>query len=285
MTTLTNVSNNTPCLNISLSPNATSDDPNFEKQRIAWQPGCTVSLIQPGVVLKQGIKIRPSEERAMRLVQEYTPDVPVPRVHGSLYRYNDSAPCYGELSMNFVPGRTLKSAWAELDEAGKDRICQDIWDLVARIRTIPRPDDLGPGLYRTVDGSPSRDPLLGSGSDIPPRDLDDDALRNRIYARYITSNGLSYRDCGSMLELLPRSDTSVFTHGDIGPRNIIVDENCHITALLDWESSGWFPDYWEFAQMMKFCDPLEHEWQRWMDRTRPEAWDIRIIQKARRVLF
>ncbi|KAM4067616.1 phosphotransferase enzyme family protein [Hirsutella rhossiliensis] len=205
----------------------------------------------------------------MRLVQEHTPDVPIPRVHGSLYRYNDGAPYYGELFMDFVPGRTLKSTWAELDEACKDRICQDIWDLVARIRSIPPPDDLGPGLYRTVDGSPSRDPLLGSGSDIPPCDLDDDALRNRIYARYVTSNGLSY----------------LFTHGDIGPRNIIVDENCHIAALLDWESSGWFPDYWEFAQMMKFCDPLEHEWQRWMDRTRPEVWDIRFIQKARRVLF
>ncbi|KND87134.1 hypothetical protein TOPH_08214 [Tolypocladium ophioglossoides CBS 100239] len=260
-------------------------DPNFEKRQIAWQFGCAVSLIQPGVVLKQGAKVRPSEERAMRLVQEHTPQVPTPRVHGWRYKYQDDAPYYGELYMDFMPGRTLKSVWAELNEACKDRVCQDIWDLVAQIRTIPRPHDLGPGLYRTVDGSPSRDPLLGSSDDVSPRNLDDDTLRDRIYSRYVASNGLSYRDNEDMPEILPRSNISVFAHGDIGPRNIIVDENYHITALLDWESSGWFPDYWEFAQMMKYCDPLEHEWQSWMDRTKPKPWDIRGIQKARRVLF
>ncbi|KAL2753374.1 hypothetical protein ACRALDRAFT_1065313 [Sodiomyces alcalophilus JCM 7366] len=221
----------------------------------------------------------------MRLVKEHAPNVPVPLVHGSLYKFNDGVPFYGELSMEFMPGRTLKSMWAELDKTSKDRICQEIWDLVAQIRTIPRPDDLGPGLYRTVDGSPSRDPLLGDNNDIPPRDLDDDTLRDRIYSRYVASNGLSYRDIEDIPGILPRSNISVFAHGDIGPRNIIVDENCHITALLDWESSGWFPDYWEFAQMMKFCDPLECEWQRWMEKTMPKAWDITGIRKVRRVLF
>jgi hypothetical protein len=221
----------------------------------------------------------------MRLVKEHAPNVPIPDIHGSLYKYKEGVPFYGVLSMDFVPGKTLKLAWAELDEASKSRVCQDIWDLVAKIRTISRPDDLGPELYRTVDGSPSRDPLLGSSSDIPPRDLDDDTLRNRIYTRFVDSNGLSYHDSQDLLDLLPRSRVSVFTHGDIGPRNIIVDESGSITALLDWESSGWFPDYWEFAQMMKFCDPLEHDWQKWMEKTRPEPWDIRGIQKARRVLF
>ncbi|KAH6623097.1 hypothetical protein F5144DRAFT_497099, partial [Chaetomium tenue] len=81
------------------------------------------------------------------------------------------------------------------------------------------------------------------------------------------------------------SSTSVFTHGDLAARNLMVDENCHITAVLDWESSGWFPDYWEYAQMMKPCDTPEHEWQAWMTKTRPEPWDITGIQKARRVLF
>jgi aminoglycoside phosphotransferase (APT) family kinase protein len=85
--------------------------------------------------------------------------------------------------------------------------------------------------------------------------------------------------------LLFRSSTSVFTHGDLAPRNPIVDDDCRITAVLDWESFGWFPDYWEYVQMMKLWDPAEHEWQRWMTKTRPQPWDITGIQKARRVLF
>lgn len=222
---------------------------------------------------------------AMRLTQKHAPSIPIPFIHGSQYRYDDGIPYYGELTLEFMPGRTLKSRWTELDEPTKARICQDIWDLIAIIRTVPPPEDLEPGHYRTADGSPSRDPLLGSSNDAVASDMDDDALRDRIYTRYVAHNGLSYRDGHTVADLLPRSKASVFTHGDIGARNIIVDENDHITALLDWESSGWFPDYWEFAQMMKFCDPLEHDWQDWMVKTKPCGWDITGIQKARRVLF
>ena len=261
-------------------------DPTFEKRQIAWQFGSVVSLIQPGVVLKQGSKVQPAEERAMRLVRKHAPSVPVPAVRGSLYKFDKGVPFYGELSMDFIPGRTLKSAWLGIDEASKRRVCQDIWDLVYQIRSIPPPDDLRPGFYRTVDGSPSRDPLLeGSIEDTTPRDFDDGYLRNRIWSRYVACNGLSYRDGKDVLGLLPQSTVSVFTHGDIGPRNIMVDENCRIVALLDWEFSGWFPDYWEFAQMMRPCHPLEYEWQDMMAETKPKPWDIRAIQLARRVLF
>jgi hypothetical protein len=222
----------------------------------------------------------------MRLVKKHIPELPVPSIHGLRYKFENGIPFYGELEMDFMPGRTLKSVWAELDEKTKDRICQDIWDLVALIRArIPRPEDLAPGLYRTVDGSPSRDPLLGDNNDVTPTELDDDMLRDRIYTRYVANNGLSYRDGKDVLDLLPRSNESVFTHGDLAPRNLIVDENCRITGVLDWESSGWFPDYWEYAQIMKWCDTPEHEWQKWMTKTKPKPWDITGIQKARRVLF
>lgn len=275
-----------PCASSPLSSDASLVDHSFEKRQIAWQFGCIVSLIQPNLVLKQGAKVRPAELRAMRLVQEHTPDIPIPRIRASEFRFEKNGiPWYGALQMEYIPGKTLEAAWAEHGKATQHRVCQDIWDLIARIRTIPRPDDLAPGLYRTADGSPSRDPLLGCNNDIAARELDDDSLRNRIYTRYVNANGLSYRDCRNMPDLLPRSTTSVFAHGDINPRNIMVDNNCRIIALLDWESSGWFPDYWEYAQMMKFCSSAGHEWQQQMEKSKPEPWDITIIQKARRVLF
>jgi hypothetical protein len=220
----------------------------------------------------------------MRLVQEHAPLVPIPELYTTSYLSKDGCIHYGELYMSNVPGQPLTAVWAELDDASKERACQNIWDLVAKIRTIPRPDHLRTNLYCTSDGSPSYDPLLGSTTDIPPLFIDDDTFRNRISARYIAHNGLSYRD-GDLLDLLPRSETSVFTHGDIGLRNIMVDAEGCILAFLDWESAGWFPEYWEFAQMMKPCDPIEYTWQHWMDRTKPEPWDITGIQKARRVLF
>ena len=38
----------------------------------------------------------------------------------------------------------------------------------------------------------------------------------------------------------------VFTHGDFLSHNILVRDG-HVSALLDWEASGWYPDYWEFT--------------------------------------
>lgn len=53
----------------------------------------------------------------------------------------------------------------------------------------------------------------------------------------------------------------VFTHGDLHPRNIMVSwegnqrsvaaaENLRVTAILDWEFAGWYPEYWEFVKAL-----------------------------------
>ncbi|KAI0707547.1 kinase-like protein [Cerioporus squamosus] len=34
------------------------------------------------------------------------------------------------------------------------------------------------------------------------------------------------------------------THGDLAPRNIIVKDG-RIAAIVDWETFGWYPDFWE----------------------------------------
>lgn len=66
--------------------------------------------------------------------------------------------------------------------------------------------------------------------------------------------------------MLPLSETSVFTHADIAPRNIMVDEQNVITGILDWEFAGWYPDYWEHAQMFRPAVKCK-DWPAWMDRT------------------
>ncbi|KAK3941377.1 hypothetical protein QBC46DRAFT_340510 [Diplogelasinospora grovesii] len=62
----------------------------------------------------------------MRLVRRSLPNNLVPKVQGFGYKFKDRAAYWGQLYLAYVLGRTLKSAWAELEEATKDRICQDI---------------------------------------------------------------------------------------------------------------------------------------------------------------
>jgi hypothetical protein len=74
----------------------------------------------------------------------------------------------------------------------------------------------------------------------------------------------------------------VFTHADIAPRNIRVDEENTVTGILDWEWAGWYRDYWEYAQIMR--PAFEGDFKVWMDRTAPQRWDISGTDAARRGL-
>lgn len=238
--------------------------------------------MEPNVVFKRGSRVKPNEEKALRLINKHAPLVPAPQVYYAHYREINGVQV-GQIFMTFVPGKCLESVWDHLDDATKERICHNIWSLIYKIRDVPRPEHLDGPFYCTADGSPSLDRLLSQSEDSAPPFPDDAALRNRIFSLYVKCNGLSYADGKDLPDMLPRSDNYVFIHGDIAPRNIMVDEKCQISGLIDWENAGWFPDYWEYANIIR--PSPDRDWRDWMERTKPASWDITGIIKARRVLF
>jgi aminoglycoside phosphotransferase (APT) family kinase protein len=210
----------------------------------------------------------------MRLVKQHT-SVPVPII---IFEYN---PERNKIGMSFVRGSTLKSVWDELNEGEKERICREIWTMIAQWRQIPLPHHLAHLHQCLADGSAATTDALLEDLVDPPRSLDsDEALRLRIYQRYRKYHGERYAN--TLLDMLPRSNGSVFTHGDVAPRNIMIKRG-HITGILDWELAGWYPNYWEYANIMK--PSADEDWQSWMDRTAPQKWDLSGIIAARRVLF
>lgn len=45
------------------------------------------------------------------------------------------------------------------------------------------------------------------------------------------------------------TDTKVYlTHGDLLPQNIMV-EGSTITGIIDWETAGYYPEFWEYSRM------------------------------------
>lgn len=265
-----------------------------------------ITQIEEDVVLKQGSSVWPNEEAAIKLVQTHAAGIPVPTVYHAIY--NREATGFirtGMIYMEYIPGKSLESVWPRLREDNKEQICQGTWGLIEKLRQIPRPEKMTNTenqdkehvqlLYCTADGtSHIIHPLLWDIYDQPPPLRDDEALRTRIWERYVEHNGLSYPDGPSVKDLLPRSEAAVFTHGDIHPGNILVNADeadvesgqVRIVGLVDFESAGFFPDYWEYAEMMRFGgEGDEDEWRLMMKRTAPRVFDVKGIQKARRVLF
>ncbi|KAL3473435.1 kinase-like domain-containing protein [Aspergillus californicus] len=50
-----------------------------------------------------------------------------------------------------------------------------------------------------------------------------------------------------------RPHRNTFTHGDLHAHNILVDNEGHLSGFLDWESGGWYPEYWDFTTAMRYA--------------------------------
>lgn len=225
--------------------------------------------------------MRRNEAAALTLVNDAAVGIPAPKLHQATFSVRNGVE-HGSMRMDRVEGCQLDNIWDGLDDSTKARICEDIWGIVDEIRRIPKPAEFSHLYQCAADGSPSTDVLIQDLCSPPRPILDDDALRARIYERYLHYAGSLYE--GTLPSMLPRSEMSVFTHGDLTPRNIIVDpDSGRINGVIDWEDAGWFPDYWEYVNMMRPSN--DWDWMRWMDRTKPTEWDISGITKARKVLF
>ena len=49
---------------------------------------------------------------------------------------------------------------------------------------------------------------------------------------------------------MPNDAVVVFTRADLHPSDIMTSKEslCTILAVIDWQQSGWYPDYWEFRK-------------------------------------
>ena len=44
----------------------------------------------------------------------------------------------------------------------------------------------------------------------------------------------------------------MFTHRDFKAHNILVNADNYLSGFFDWESAGWYSEYWEFTTAMRF---------------------------------
>lgn len=55
-----------------------------------------------------------------------------------------------------------------------------------------------------------------------------------------------------------RGHKVVFTHAEMNPRNIMVDRSVRpdrtldwsLSGIVDWESAGYYPEYWEYTKAL-----------------------------------
>ncbi|QRD84987.1 hypothetical protein F9C07_2223132 [Aspergillus flavus] len=134
-----------------------------------------------------------------------------------------------QITMGFVEGDTLEKVWKDFTYDQKEVLAGDLKRYVSELRKLKgeKIAALNDGKVRVLSGS-----------------------------RYAQEGGPfeSREEFNQFLELIGEEDAPqgceefVFSHGDILPRNILVNDQGKVTALVDWEFAGYFPMYWEYSR-------------------------------------
>lgn len=81
-------------------------------------------------------------------------------------------------------------------------------------------------------------------------ELNDYLIQSSLSGGFLSD--VAYNDVLSLAKGMEKmSHRIVFTHGDLNPHNILVMGG-RISGFLDWESAGWYPDYWDFTTALRF---------------------------------
>lgn len=194
-------------------------------------------------VIKTGEAVRMSEAAAMRLVAEKT-SIPVPKILDAYMQERDGR---GVILMEYIEGQTLDKAWPTYSLEQRQAVISQLRQFLTELRSMTSTK------ICAVDGSACSDQFFsaedanhgpfGTEKDFNEslalviRCRGDDAW-SRMVSRFLDSVG---------------DHTIVLTHNDLAPRNILTRDGS-VVAILDWELSGFYPDYWEYVKAYLWAD-------------------------------
>ncbi|CAG7965469.1 unnamed protein product [Penicillium nalgiovense] len=221
-----------------------------------------VVRVKERFAVKIGYSIPPLEAENMKFVAANS-KVPVPKVHAN---FIDPETQKRYVVMDFVPGTDLQKLLPSLTPTEKTTISQRIRQAVNELRTIP-----SPGYFGNLNCTPYTDGVLSTPDNNPVISgpfKDQKQMNQGILERLGQMQSPHYiRLLKEMVNCTLKNHRIVFTHGDLQPKNIIVerrgvcdngDADFKVT-LIDWNLSGWYPEFWDFCNSTLYCQ-MKPDW-------------------------
>ncbi|KAF9884422.1 hypothetical protein FE257_001753 [Aspergillus nanangensis] len=157
-----------------------------------------------------------------------------------------------------VPGKTLHEPWATLSDEQKKTIAREVAEYLAQLRRLQS------DRMEAVGGRPIYCDLLilraegDRRSNVPHGPLSSDV---ELWAEMEGSlKGPPEAARMRLRSRMPPAEPYTFTHCDLTDVNIMV-ENGHLTGIIDWEMSGYFPVWWEYACTSIVDSEEDSEWK------------------------
>jgi len=191
-----------------------------------------------------------TEYTSMQYLYKHAPEIPAPRPHGLVNIGN-----FWAIFMTYIPSITLEKAWPSLCHEQKVSIQHQLNDILTRMREMKQPDGLllggvgGEGVKDLYRGDYRSDKAIETVAGFEDFKFSISKFASDSYIKFLKAL------------LPPTTKQSVFTHGDFRPANIVVEtdyrNNCIVKGIIDWEDSGFYPDFHEATKCTNLLDPSE----------------------------
>ena len=203
-----------------------------------------VYKINSQTVVKSGQSVRMSEAETMKFVRERT-TIPIPQV---LDAYTDEQSGMVRIVMEFIEGDNLDAAWDKYTDAEKESVVSQLHGYMGELRQIKG------SFIGSVDGFWCNDHYFDNNRGAYGPFADEAAFNQGIVKALKEAQPLDWVNftCDIFTEVMDGHEV-VMTHNDFDPRNILV-RGSQVVALLDWELSGYYPEYWEYCKAMRRPD-------------------------------
>ncbi|OGM48029.1 phosphotransferase enzyme family protein [Aspergillus bombycis] len=172
-------------------------------------------------------------------------EVPVPELFG--WRVDDEG--YVFMYMELIKGLTLHECRDSLNTMQKRAITDQLSQIMGNLRRLKQ-DPSDPFI-----GSINRQHLLDRTFEFKPKTGPIPSVKEFIdWFALLPQILASYRYDDPDRCFLPDTGEIKFTHADLHKRNIIVSSFDPVQmVIVDWEQSGWYPDYWEYCKACRTC--------------------------------
>lgn len=192
----------------------------------------------------------------LRFLKQHT-NLPVPTVMKD----------WSEDSRHFIvneklAGQTLNIAWPRLSPDERRRIAKQTADYITELRKLhsPRIQSLtGEPVYSTF--------LFLAGPTAPHGPFSSDQELWAELDKALVNVPKKARQ--RLQKMMPAATPYTFTHGDLTNVNIMVDQG-NLTGIVDWETGGYFPVWWEFTSASVGLGQEDKEWKTLLQEYMPQ---------------